>query len=361
MRAITSNTLLVDRRADESAGGQQSSPACPIASAPSRQRRLQPAGRDTPAGNGNTSESYQRILVCIKDPDRDHGLLEYAGVVSRAAGTREVHVLHVHPGKAVGSRWTANGIPIVGRSVSSTALRKLATEHFKGHGQEKVQCPVIHNSPMIGILRYAYDHEIDLILIGRPTPGGKSKRAASLARSVTRRATCSVLVVPGDSRPTCDRILVPVRDSECSARALATACRMGATIGAGVLSLNVYQVRSGYLNVGTSLGEQIDILGRWAERTCRELLDRVNTHAAQARIICHPDLYHKPVKIILDEIAGETADLVMIGGRRCSRTADVLLSKVTEDLIRRSPVPVLAVKKKGESVGVLKALLTLVG
>jgi nucleotide-binding universal stress UspA family protein len=361
MRAITSNTLLVDRPAGESARGQQSSSRSVVAAGPSRSSPSQPADRQTAANNGQAAESYQRILVCFKDPERDHGLLKYAGVISRAAGAREVHVLHVHPGKAVGSSWTANGVSIVGRSISSTVLRKLATEHFKGHGQEKIQCPVVHGSPTVGILRYAYDHEMDLILIGRPTAGPKAGREESLAGHVARRSTCSVLVVPSDSRPRCDRILVPVRDSECSAKALATACRMAAAIQADVISLNVYQVRSGYLTVGTSLGEQIHLLGRWAERICRELLDRVNTDAAQARITCRPDLYHKPAKIILDEITGEAADMVMIGARRRTRTADMLLSKVTDQLIRRSTVPVLSVKKKGECIGMLKAVLTLVG
>lgn len=43
------------------------------------------------------------------------------------------------------------------------------------------------------------------------------------------------------------------------------------------------------------------------------------------------------------------------------RAAGILLGKVTERLIRQSAVPLLAVKKKGECIGVLEALLTLAG
>ena len=51
----------------------------------------------------------------------------------------------------------------------------------------------------------------------------------------------------------------------------------------------------------------------------------------------------------------------MIGARGRTGAAGVLLGTVTEQLIRKSPSPVLAVKKKGECLGVLRALLVVVG
>jgi nucleotide-binding universal stress UspA family protein len=361
MRATESNTLLVDPPAGEPASVPCSSSGAGPASGLPRSSRPQGASGSALRTRGPVAGAYQRILVCIKDPQRDQDLLEHAAAVSRLAETREVHVLHVHPGKAVGSTWTANGISIVGRSISSSVLRKLATEHFQGHGQEKIQCPVVHGSPMIGILRYAYDREIDLIVMGRRGESEKTEHDASLARHLVRKSTCSVLVVPLGSAPKWGRILVPVRDSECSANALETACQLGAAAGAEVLALNVYQVRSGYLSVGKSLDEQVGILGQWADRICRELLDRLNARGAEARSKCLPDLYHKPAKIMLEEVAGGSADMVVIGARRRSGAAGILLSRVAEELIRRSTVPVLAVKKKGENIGLLKALLTLAG
>ncbi len=76
---------------------------------------------------------------------------------------------------------------------------------------------------------------------------------------------------------------------------------------------------------------------------------------------CAPDLHDKPVPIILEAIDRLAADAVVIGARGRTGAAGVLLGKVTEQLIRESPVPVLAVKKKGECLGILRALLTLTG
>ena len=74
-----------------------------------------------------------------------------------------------------------------------------------------------------------------------------------------------------------------------------------------------------------------------------------------------PDLHGNPVSVILDALAPVAADLVVIGARGRTGAAGVMLGTVTEQLIRESPVPVLAVKKKGECLGILRALLTLAG
>ena len=52
---------------------------------------------------------------------------------------------------------------------------------------------------------------------------------------------------------------------------------------------------------------------------------------------------------------------VVIGARGRTGAAGVLLGTVTEHLILKSPSPVLAVKKKGECIGVLRALLVIAG
>jgi nucleotide-binding universal stress UspA family protein len=51
--------------------------------------------------------------------------------------------------------------------------------------------------------------------------------------------------------------------------------------------------------------------------------------------------------------------LIAIGSRGRTGTAGVLLGKVTEELIAQSRLPVLAVKRKGEQIGILQALLSL--
>lgn len=303
-------------------------------------------------------QRFQRILVCIETLEKARGLLAYASAVSRAAKAREVHLLHVQSPAATRPKAVVNGVAIARRGITTSILRDAAAEVFREHGREKVQCSVVGGAPLVEILRSARHRDVDLIILGRR---GGERSGSSLASRVATKARCSVLVVPDGSKPDWKLILVPARKSECSTNAFAMACDMGAATGAEVLCLNVYRVRSGYLNVGTSLDEHVALLGDWARHECEELRDSVNSAGANVRIKCVPDLYRKPAAIMLDQVARESADLLVIGAHGRRGIAGLLLGAVAEKMIRESDIPVLAIKRKGEAVGLTCAIRTLAG
>jgi nucleotide-binding universal stress UspA family protein len=304
-------------------------------------------------------QRYQRILVCIEDLDIGSRMLEYIGPICKAAETKQVHLLNVMPTETTPVGFE-EAEPITSTSLTKKDLQELGQQRLNGHGGEEIITNVVQGSALVEILRYALNQDIDLIVMGRPSEKTKIKlHKGVLATRITRKATCSVLVLPEETTFKMKKILVPVRDSECSANAVDTACAFAAPGGATVCCLNVFHVSSGYLRVGTTLEEHTALLEKWAQRDCENLLNRVDTCNAKITIRCIPDFYAKPVPIILEEIKKESADLVAIGARGRTGTAGVLLGTVTEHLMNNSPVPVLAVKKKGECIGIVKAILSL--
>jgi nucleotide-binding universal stress UspA family protein len=290
---------------------------------------------------------FRNILACIEDSEQDKHLLDHIGPISRAAETQQIHLLHV------ASEETESAL-------TPESLLSLASEHIRGHGGETITAEVVTGAPLLEILRYAMENEIDLIVMGRQAGGEDDvKHEALMPKRVTRKATCSVLVLPADTQLKADHILVPVRDSECSANALDTACGIAAVAEARVCCLNVFKVSAGYERVGTTLEEHTELLRQGAEKDCQRLLNRIDTKGVRINVVCIPDLYDQPVPIILEEYQKQGADLLVIGARGRSGAAGVLLGKVTEQLILRSAIPVLAVKKKGECIGILRALLEL--
>ncbi len=306
-------------------------------------------------------ERYERILVCIDRSVYDAPLLAYAGGRSRAASSKEVHFLYVLDDTERLSYDTPEGSPAP-RDLSGEALQALVTEHFNGHGREHLLYEVIRRSPLIEILRYAHEKDVDLIMMGRHCGCQVvADDEALLARRITRKATCSVLVLPEEYALQAEAIVVPVRDTECSANALEAACGIAAATGATVTALNVYAVHAGYSRTGTNLEEHQALLEAAATRECARLIKRTDTHGMKVEYKCAPDLHGKPVPIILEALGSGSGRAVVIGARGRSGAAGVLLGTVTDQLIRKSPSPVLAVKKKGECLGVLRALLVIVG
>ena len=305
---------------------------------------------------------YERILVCIDQPERDSHMLAYVEAIVRLAESKEIHLLHVSEDKTSDSDEPSQQ-PSGAGEITEEEMHALATEHFKPPGTHECLCKVVKGTPLLEVLRFAADKDIDLIVIGRHYgEAAEAEGEAILARRITRKATCSVLVLPEEHHHVkADMILVPVRDSECSANALDVACDIAAATNAAVTAFNVYQVHTGYSRVGTTLEEHQALLETAAQRECDKLRSRVDTRGVEVLCKSAPDLHGKPVPIILEAVASMSADLLVIGARGRTGAAGVLLGTITEQLIRESPVPVLAVKKKGECLGILRALLTLAG
>ncbi len=298
-------------------------------------------------------ESMNRILVCVRSLGRASRLLSYAGALSRAAKSEEVHLLHV----TLAEDYSGQAGPPRNAEPDEQQLRAAADEHLSGHGGERIICGRLPGSPLVEILRYALEHDIDLIIMGRLAE--EHGDGATLDRRIATKATCSVLVIPEGATFRANRILVPVRNSECSARAVEAACLLAACTEGTVFCLNVFPVRGDYLEAELTLDEHTTLMRQWAERENTQLLATVSTGGARVETQCRPDVYGRPAKVILEEVGKDSPDLVVIGARGRTGAAGVLLGAVTEQLICRSPVPVLAVKKKGECIGVLRALLTL--
>lgn len=299
---------------------------------------------------------YERMLVCIGRAERAANIFACVRAIASLAESRTVHLLHV----AEDSAEAADGSSATQPAITPDTLRHLAAEHLSELGDDVCRYDVVSGSPLLETLRVVHDTDPDLIVIGRYFGRQEGEHdEALLARRITRKATCTVLVLPEEYQVKADTILVPARDSDCSAHALDAACGIADATGAGIIALNVFQVPAGYSRVGTTLEEHQALLETAAERECRDLLKRVEKRTEGVVCKCVPDLLNKPVPVILETIAAQSADLVVIGARGRTGAAGVLLGSVTEQLIQESPVPVLAVKRKGECLGVLRALLSL--
>ncbi|UCE58602.1 MAG: universal stress protein [Phycisphaerales bacterium] len=300
---------------------------------------------------------FERILVCIDQPERDSRMLAYTKAITRFADSKEVHILHV-----ADDQERADADSSAPAAVTEETLRAIAGEHFKDPAAPKCSFQVVQGSPLIEILRFGYEKDVDLIVIGlQHGEDNETNRQALMSRRLTRKATCSVLALPEEYEVKADMILVPVRNSDCSANALDVACAIAAETKARVIPFNVYRLSVGYSRVGATREEHEALLDAAAQHECELLLKGIDTRSVAVSCETAPDPHNKPVPVILEAIERASADLVVIGARGRTGMAGVLLGAVTDQLISTSTVPVLAVKTKGECLGIVRALLALAG
>lgn len=138
-----------------------------------------------------------RILAATDFSACSHEALEYAGELAKRFSA-ELHLLHVaddpntllpHSGGTIPAAALANA------AVQTDEALRRAAEFLEQAGRQ-VHRSVIRGTPFLEIIRYAREHDIDLIVIGtHGRTGLQQAMIGSVAERVVRKAPCPVLVV----------------------------------------------------------------------------------------------------------------------------------------------------------------------
>jgi nucleotide-binding universal stress UspA family protein len=301
------------------------------------------------------------VLVCLDRTIGNEALIRFAGAITKAVGTQTVHFFHRVLKPDLPAEFVAKHPDILEPAAEAEkAIRAQVDDLYDGPAKVVVTCATEGGSAPADILRFAKDQDVDLILVGRDsvkTTGGPV--SATMAKRLASNATCSVLAVSPEDEPRFARVLVPFRASDCSAAALEVAIRVARRFpGCELICHYVYQVHSGYRRTGASYEEYIEALEQQARKEYDEILGRVDSSGISISLRTSADEYDKPAQVIAAAVAEQAVDLVVVGAHGRTGAAGMLLGRVTEQLIGLSPAPVLAVKKKGELIGLLEAILT---
>jgi nucleotide-binding universal stress UspA family protein len=300
---------------------------------------------------------YKRILVGLSLSDKSAATLQYAGLVSRLAQSEVVYFAHVEPTLDLPDEIRREHpelvIPVDERLEEQMSL--LVEKHFRGHPATRKEYLIDEGGPLLEILRWTRRKEIDLVIVGKK---GRSKRPARIPEKLARKAPCSVLVVPHGFPETLSRILVATDFSDASADALDIGIAFGAAAGLPeIVCGHVYNVPTGYHKTGKSHQQFAKIMLRNAEVRAGDFLARIDSRGLE--LIPRFQLGKRSAETIEKMTVEVGADLLVVGARGRAALAGVLLGSVTEQLIARARIPLVAVKKKGAGMSVLDALLEL--
>jgi nucleotide-binding universal stress UspA family protein len=135
-----------------------------------------------------------------------------------------------------------------------------------------------------------------------------------------------------------EKILLPVDGSECSERAIPVAAEMAKQFGAEIL---VFHVRP--TGVGRAVAFELETLDEAAgliDRVVRWLKDQ----GVSARGEVVAAFHGHEAKSILEAVAAEDIDLVVMGSRGLGDLGGLLLGSVTHKVLHLTEQPVLVVR-----------------
>jgi len=272
--------------------------------------------------------------------------------------TAELHLLHalvLHEAEPSSAAYQVPSLETLYDTISEqTAALLHETASDMAGSDIAVQRAQVHAiSPAAAILDYAAQHDIDLISMG--THGRRGLRRlllGSVAEEVLRLAPCPVLTVPeretaGHEPGVANEIVIPLDFSEHALLALTYAeefARMYASRIHLVHILDEAVYPDFYPPVIPAGGPKNEELREQSLERLREIAAPlegrgfdVDAHVRSGRAA------HQ----LADFAAEIQADLIAIASHGLTGLRHILLGSVTEQLVRRSPCPVLTVKAFG--------------
>lgn len=291
-------------------------------------------------------KNIQKLGVYLNDEPGDKEALAFAGLLVKLGKPKFIDCIHVR------------GIedPVETPPPEPETLRQHVLECFSADSAKGVEVHVSEATGLQEMLRTARDHDLDMIVVGRRLPHDQLALGSTFYR-LARKTPCDVLVVPAGARPHLSRLLVLVDGSEHSRMALETALHIARLAGkeSQVLVQSVYGVPYGYRYAGMSI-EQAQ---RHRETLQREKIGKfladIDTSGVTFDVVYTCSL--NTAAAAHDMASARNMDAIVIGSRGATLPAVALLGATTERVLLEAPIPVLVVKRKGETFRFLDAVL----
>ena len=281
---------------------------------------------------------YKKILVATDYSDQARKALVEAVRLARRDDA-ELHVLYVEVIALQGvGLYVDPQMEHVRdmREVSLGAGQDVATNYAKSFPRV-----VRDRSEAAGILRYAAENAVDLIVLGTHGRGAVPELImGSVAQTVVRESPVSVLVVGPHAGPLHTRcILAPVDFSAKSAASLAQAGRLAAAHGARLVALTVVDFNRVEHPEELQIGEREERAGPQLARFIAEAALPVK---ADTRVAVGP-----AADAIIRIAAEQEAGLIAMGASGHSAFQRLMLGSVCRAVVRGAPCPVLIHREAG--------------
>lgn len=293
-------------------------------------------------------KQFQHIGVFLNDEPGDDEALAFADRFAQLAEASSVVCILVHGMEQELGLELPEQAPLEQRVLSQ----------LSGPVAERTRVEVHSNKGVAEILRSAMDESLDLIVVGRRLPHTQQAAGSAFVRLV-RKSPCSVLVVPERTRVHFARIQVLVDGSEHSRMALDTALRIARASkerSIQIIAHAVYEINFGYRYTGETFHEARTHREDVLREKMKPFLAGIDTDGVEFDVVysCSHDL----ASAAYDLASARHLDMIVMGSRGRTKLAAALVGCMTEAVVRNASLPVFVVKKKGETMHFLEALLT---
>jgi nucleotide-binding universal stress UspA family protein len=301
----------------------------------------------------------KKLIVCLDQSELDITLVKFASFISKVNQTKKIYFTNVIRNLNIPKDVLEEFPHLIDNMVEERKMqmKEIVDKTFGDHENVEFSYIVKEGQLSKKILKLAHEKSADMILVGRkvnlPGTGVVSQRLA-------RRASCSLLIIPENSVPKMDKLLVPSDFSDYSKDAMEEAIMIVEKYGgnAEIVCQNVFTVPSGYHFTGKSYKEFTAIMLMHAEINFKKFIRKIDTKDIKITPVYTQDEDDDPVEDILSKAKEIKADSIIIGAKGRTAATALFIGSMAERLIQlNDQFPLLVTRPKGKNAGILDYIL----
>src|SRR5690606_27799588 len=177
---------------------------------------------------------------------------------------------------------------------------------------------------------------------------------------LARRASCTLMIIPENSIPKVEKILVPSDFSDYSKDALEEAILISERNNKRIeiIVQNVYTVPSGYHFTGKSYEEFAAIMETHAQIKYKKFIRKIDTKGVKITAVYTKDVNDDPVEDIIEKAMEIQAHGIIIGAKGRTAATALFLGSIAEWLIKlNDKIALLIIRLKIRNVGIMNYIL----
>ena len=296
---------------------------------------------------------FKHLLVHLDlQGAHDRSAVRYASAVSQFGRSQRVEFIHTVPAQAFfpGLLKDSSARTTAWVRQANADIDRLVHRHFQGPAGCRTPIRVLGGAGFHDLLDHLLHQDTDLVLVG------KSETNVAFVEKLTRKAPCSVMVLPSVRSAAYKRVLVTTDFSDDSARAMDVAVAFANARKLKQLHcFHGYQIAQGYHKTGLPQERLRQEMEAWAQGRYREFLGAINLGGLKATFTCQESPLVGPG--ILRQARDRRSDLLVMGARGKDALSAALLGSTTAEVVRDTQIPTLVVKAKGAGRSFLELLL----
>lgn len=304
-------------------------------------------------------EPTKNILVCLDHTTMNESVLKYTSFIVNDSQVEKVNFINAVKNLDIPSE-VMKEFPDLKKNALKERKDKIIKDverWFVVNRKVKISYTIKSGREAKTILDVAEKDHTDLIIIGR-----KSKTESEggiLAPRLARRAGCSLLIVPEDTVPKINKMLLPIDFSVYSKLAVQRAVEIANSINnhVEIVAQNVYTVPTGYHYSGKSYEDFAEIMKKHAQDDYKKFMAGIDTKDTVIKPMFNLDINDNLISDIVDMAGVIHPDCIVIGAKGRTAASALFLGSFAEKLIHAEmPYPLLIIRPKGQKEGFIDYL-----